>query len=69
MNFNKEMRKKRREIEMSQLELSILVNVSRRTIINIESGKTEPTLSKASAIANALGIKLCDLISACHAES
>jgi transcriptional regulator with XRE-family HTH domain len=54
--IRKQLRKARRDLEMSQQELADRVGVTRAHISNIEHGKTVPTVETLEKIANALGI-------------
>ena len=58
MSFGKKLRYERRKIEMSQDKLSEMSGVSKASIINIESGKTDPQLSTVISLCKAL--KLLD---------
>jgi len=48
--------------DLSQNKLSELSGVTMLTIGSIESGKSAPTIITLSKIADALGVKLCDLL-------
>jgi len=59
----KNIRKYRKERELSQDKLSRLADVSHATIIKIESGGIQsPTIDTVQKIAKALGVGLEDLI-------
>lgn len=47
---------------LSQEKLGELASLSRPTIGLIERGESEPSIVKVAQIADALGIKLCDLL-------
>ena len=47
---------------LSQEKLGELANISRLTIGYIERGESEPSIVKVSQIADALNMKLCDLV-------
>lgn len=47
---------------LSQEKLAELASLSRPTIGLIERGESEPSIVKVAQIADALGIKLCDLL-------
>jgi len=59
----KNIKKLRKQRDLSQDKLSKLANISHNTIIKIESGAIQsPTMDTASKIAKALGVSLDDLI-------
>lgn len=49
------MRRRRRQVEMTQGDLAAAVGVHRQTIWRTETNRTEPTLRQMFAIARALG--------------
>jgi len=51
----------RLERGMTQQDLATRVGVSRQTIMNIEFGRTHPSILLAYRIADALGISVTDL--------
>ena len=55
-------RKRREAIQMSVAQLAKRIGVSRNTITNYESGRTEPTASHLIAIGKALGSSIADLL-------
>jgi len=55
-------RKRREAIQMSVAQLAKRIGVSRNTITNYESGRTEPTASHLIAIGRALGSSIGDLL-------
>jgi Zn-dependent peptidase ImmA (M78 family)/transcriptional regulator with XRE-family HTH domain len=55
-------RRQREAVGMTIIQLARLVNVSRNTLTNYESGKTEPTASELVQMADALGCSLHDLL-------
>lgn len=59
--FAAKLRGKRAERDMTQTDLSRISGVSLFSIINYEGAKNTPTLGKAVAIADALGVTLDDL--------
>ena len=52
---------KRKELGISQEELTVKCRVSRQTINAIENNKYDPTLSLAFSLANVLGITVDEL--------
>ena len=56
---------KRREMKMTQLELSRRVDMSRVGIANIETGVSSPSLKTAFLIADVLDIKWEDIEKEC----
>lgn len=48
----------RAEHELTQAELAERLNVTRQTVIAIESGKYDPSLPLAFAIARAFGLRI-----------
>lgn len=61
--MGKNIRKFRQEKSISQDRLSKLADLSLNTIVNIESGgNLNPTIETLNKIANALGVKVDDLI-------
>ncbi len=55
-------RKRRDAVQMSVAQLAKRIGVSRNTITNYESGRTEPTASHLISIAKALGSSVGDLL-------
>ncbi|HNU96379.1 MAG TPA: helix-turn-helix transcriptional regulator [Candidatus Magasanikbacteria bacterium] len=61
--IGKNIKKLRKQRNLSQDKLSKLANISHNTIIKIESGAIQsPTMDTASKIAKALGVSLDDLM-------
>ena len=61
--IGKNIKKLRKQRDLSQDKLSKLANISHNTIIKIESGAIQsPTMDTASKIAKALGVSLDDLM-------
>lgn len=54
-------RERRTELRWSQAELGSKVDVSRQTIIAIESGKYDPSLPLAFKLAAVFGVQIEDL--------
>lgn len=54
-------RELREAIGMSQEKLAEAANLSRPFLSTIETGSAVPTVAKAAAIANALGVTISDL--------
>ena len=53
-----EIRKRRRELNINQVDLSELSGVSLHTISDIETGKRNPTLSLMNQIGDILGFQV-----------
>lgn len=51
----------RTELRLTQAELGVRLGVSRQTIIAIESGKYDPSLTLAFAIAREFGCRIEDV--------
>ncbi len=61
--IGKNIKKLRKQRDLSQDKLSKLADISHNTIIKIESGAIQsPTMDTASKIAKALGVSLDDLM-------
>ncbi len=61
--IGKNIKKLRQEKGVSQDRLSKLADLSLNTVVNIESGgNRNPTIETLNKIANALGVKVDDLI-------
>jgi len=61
--IGKNIKKLRKQRNLSQDKLSKLADISHNTIIKIESGAIQsPTMDTASKIAKALGVSLDDLM-------
>ena len=54
-------KKHRRKHQLSQYRLGEIVGVRQQTIHNWESGSTEPSISQAYRLAEALGCDISDL--------
>lgn len=62
MNLSKKILQLRLDKGLSQSELASRINKSRQYIVNIEAGKTSPTILNLIDISTALGIKLTDIM-------
>ncbi len=60
---NNRIRVLRAERSLSQAELARKTGVSRQTISSIEAGRSEPSLSVAFEISEALGVSIEDIFS------
>lgn len=60
--FGEKVKKLRKEVGMSQLELSQKSRLDLTTINEIENGNREPRLKTIWRLANALGVKVADLM-------
>lgn len=56
--MNNRIRELRAELGWSQAELAVRLDVSRQTINAIETGRYDPSLPLAFAMANAFGMKI-----------
>jgi len=63
MEMSQVIRRRRAELGMSQADLGAAAGVDARQIRRYEAGQSQPTLSVAVAIADALGISLEELAS------
>src|SRR5215207_8140717 len=61
MEMQDVIKQRRAELGLSQADLATRVGVDRRQIRRYESGDTQPALSVAKAIAEALGISIDEL--------
>ena len=62
-SLNKNIKKFRKESNVSQDKLSKLANVSLNTIVKLESGKSpDPTIETIQKISRALGVSVNDLL-------
>lgn len=61
-NFARNLRRLRSEQELSQEELGFRVGMHRTSINNLECRRHSPTLKNMAKIAEALGVKVDDLI-------
>ena len=52
----------RKQLGMTQYELSRITNIHRVTIAKYEAGKVDPTLESAEKLASALGVTVDELI-------
>ncbi|AFY49464.1 putative transcriptional regulator with C-terminal CBS domains [Nostoc sp. PCC 7524] len=67
--FGRYVRKRRRELDLSQEELAEKAELHRTYISSIESGKCNVSLDNIERIANALNISIPDLFANCHPDS
>ncbi|WP_286081454.1 helix-turn-helix domain-containing protein [Parablautia intestinalis] len=61
MDIGENIRKRREELGMSQIELAKKVNVSRSMICQVESGRKPPSMVMGKYIADALGCSMDSL--------
>ncbi|PSJ57600.1 helix-turn-helix transcriptional regulator [Pseudaminobacter soli (ex Li et al. 2025)] len=61
-NFARNLRRLRNERKLSQEELGFQVGMHRTSINNLESRRHSPSLKNMARIAEALGVKVDDLI-------
>ena len=55
-NFSENLKKARRDAQMTQAEVAKIVGVAKNTYCNWEQGTREPNILKIKALAKALGI-------------
>lgn len=58
MEFNEVMKKRRKELEISQLDLAEMAEVSLATVKDIERGKGNPSLNTVKRILMVLGMEI-----------
>jgi putative transcriptional regulator len=63
MNFTNRIRERRTAMGLTQKALAEAVGVSRRTIISVEQGRHEPTLSLAFLLARIFDVRIEELFS------
>ena len=63
MRIAEKVRARRKAMKVTQEDLALVSGVSRRFIVDFESGKTSLSLDRVLLITNALGLKL-DIVSA-----
>jgi transcriptional regulator with XRE-family HTH domain len=62
--FGRAIGRARNAAKLTFEQLAERADVSRRTLINIEHGKANPTVKKVHAIAHALNVPIADLVNA-----
>lgn len=62
LRFGAMVRERRQFLKMKQDELAFVTGVGRRFIIDLEAGKPSSQLGKALLVAEALGLRLFDLL-------
>ena len=62
MDFGENLRRRRLEKGLTQLQLAQMTELSQPIIAQYERGSKQPTVATASAIAKALGCALSDLV-------
>lgn len=67
--FGRFVRERRRALAMSQEELALATGVGRRFIIELEAGKPTLQLGRALAVAEAVGLRLRDLLIAADSHN
>ena len=58
MELNEVMKKRRKELEISQLDLAEMAEVSLATVKDIERGKGNPSLNTVKRILRVLGMEI-----------
>lgn len=62
MNIAANLKKARRLRKMTQSDLAKILGVTTPTIANYESGRREPNLEQCQALADALNVRVADLV-------
>lgn len=62
LRFGKMIRERREALNMRQDDVALTTGLGRRFIIELEAGKPTAQLGKALLVANALGLRLTDLM-------
>lgn len=60
--FGSLVRERRKALKMNQDALALATGVGRRFIIDLEAGKTTCELGRALVVANAVGLRIFDLL-------
>jgi transcriptional regulator with XRE-family HTH domain len=61
--FGSLIRRRRQALKMSQDQLALVTGVGRRFLIDLEAGKPSCQLGRSLVVAEALGLRLTDLLS------
>lgn len=67
--YGQMIRERRRALAMSQEELALATGVGRRFIIELEAGKPTLQLGRALVVAEAVGLRLSDLLIAADSHN
>jgi len=62
--FGSLLRSRRKALKMRQDQLALATGVGRRFLIDLEAGKPSCQLGRSLLVANALGLRLADLLTA-----
>jgi cytoskeletal protein RodZ len=62
--FGSLIRSRRRALAMSQDHVALATGVGRRFVVDLEAGKTSCQLGRSLVVAEALGLRLADMLSA-----
>ena len=65
MTFKDWLRASRKDKDMTLQQVADLADTSKSYVYEVESGKAEPTIGKASKLANAVGYKLSTALRKC----
>jgi DNA-binding XRE family transcriptional regulator len=63
--FGSAVRRRRKELKISQAELALATGVSRGFVIDIEAGKPCCQIGRSLLVAEALGLKPADILATC----
>ena len=64
MAFGSLIRNRRKALNMRQDQLALATGVGRRFLIDLEAGKPSCQLGRSLLVANALGLRLADILAA-----
>lgn len=68
-SFSATLRERRKALGLSQTDLAQMAGVSLHTLINIETGKGNPTLQVVSKMLDVLGLELKLQVRSIHAQN
>jgi y4mF family transcriptional regulator len=60
--FGTAIRSRRKELKIRQADLALATGVSRGFVVDVEAGKTSCHLGRSLLVAEALGLKLADIL-------
>jgi transcriptional regulator with XRE-family HTH domain len=64
--FGSVIRGRRKQLKMRQTQLAMVTGVSRGFVIDLEAGKPSCHLGRSLLVAEALGLKLTDILATCN---
>lgn len=67
--FGALVRERRKALKMNQDALALATGVGRRFIIDLEAGKPTCELGRALVVANAVGLRIFDLLTQSHSDN